>query len=839
MMFVSAPAEAWQKETLQRVTDTLLGKETTGVAAWGRWSEEERKFFRRVDHALGRNQHLKGMIYSEIALDSNLYNAGKVEAMTSWWARFGGRWQDPYYGMPADIIAHRYRMAVTDAILATNLTNHTAMTIAQELTANPQWAREHHPAAHGMAMARIRDIRNVKATTMTLALRSVIEPLSNSPRVAVAYPVTLFWKLPALFSGFFFNKAVQILGLQAADAVVASFLHGRKKDPASLAASKLVRAIAGSKDPISETFDMSEVIESVDLADAFVKSGLTHASLLTLGAMMGGLGLSGEDDEDRRRRRAAEIQGVAMLYDPTDIVNDFRNKDVVYLDNVPLLSELFKIPGEDGRSMATMNWILKQFISPIIGMERFYNTGNLMEILWGFQDAIGDMPLINAMRWDDAAKAFAELSSMSEQTLREGGPDAMPQAYSYLLNGVLMLERMLLESSFANSLYVGWDKYDRDPYALPDRDESGNIVRNRLGLPDRTGALQEFVGEDGGVGTGYKSRDWWDAQIHSLTENRATLALLGELGGLFTGFEGDYLRGDMPVKERTIKFEGMSYDAADAVVRAIWKGGADPKDLNLQGFYLSFEMRQELTAKFREEILQESLALYGGNEYKANMRVKEIWEGPWDNPAIPGLYEIIWSKGRYEGSINSKQSARYYQLNTTYVMGPDGKPWATGVSRNMLQTLAGFAPLHGFEAGTIGGMGVDGVINSVDAGRDINTGYRSLEKVEESFEVPSAEDAAKEADEKNAAANKSSGWRDFGSNWSNFGRRSGWRNFGRRSGGGGGGGGSFQRLQAPERQQSPYANDIQNVNMTNPIIRRASIRRERIESQRGRLKPWQ
>ena len=839
MMFVSAPAEAWQKETLQRVTDTLLGKETTGVAAWGRWSEEERKFFRRVDHALGRNQHLKGMIYSEIALDSNLYNAGKVEAMTSWWARFGGRWQDPYYGMPADIIAHRYRMAVTDAILATNLTNHTAMTIAQELTANPQWAREHHPAAHGMAMARIRDIRNVKATTMTLALRSVIEPLSNSPRVAVAYPVTLFGKLPALFSGFFFNKAVQILGLQAADAVVASFLHGRKKDPASLAASKLVRAIAGSKDPISETFDMSEVIESVDLADAFVKSGLTHSGLLTLGAMMGGLGLSGEDDEDRRRRRAAEIQGVAMLYDPTDIVNDFRNKDVVYLDNVPLLSELFKIPGEDGRSMATMNWILKQFISPIIGMERFYNTGNLMEILWGFQDAIGDMPLINAMRWDDAAKAFAELSSMSEQTLREGGPDAMPQAYSYLLNGVLMLERMLLESSFANSLYVGWDKYDRDPYALPDRDESGNIVRNRLGLPNRTEALQEFVGEDGGVGTGYKNRDWWDAQIHSLTENRATLALLGELGGLFTGFEGDYLRGNMPVKERTIKFEGMSYDAADAVVRAIWKGGADPKDLNLQGFYLSFEMRQELTAKFREEILQESLALYGGNEYKANMRVKEIWEGPWDNPAVPGLYEIIWSKGRYEGSINSKQSARYYQLNTTYVMGPDGKPWATGVSRNMLQTLAGFAPLHGFEAGTIGGMGVDGVINSVDAGRDINTGYRSLEKVEESFEVPSAEDAAKEADEKNAAANKSSGWRDFGSNWRNFGRRSGWRNFGSRSGGGGGGGGSFQRLQAPERQQSPYANDIQNVNMTNPIIRRASIRRERIESQRGRLKPWQ
>ena len=65
----------------------------------------------------------------------------------------------------------------------------------------------------------------------------------------------------------------------------------------------------------------------------------------------------------------------------------------------------------------------------------------------------------------------------------------------------------------------------------------------------------------------------------------------------------------------------------------------------------------------------------------------------------------------------------------------------------------------------------------------------------------------------------------------------GWRNFGRRSGGGGGG--SSIRINTPERQQVPYANDIDNINMTNPILRRASIRRERIDSQKGRLKPWQ
>ena len=37
----------------------------------------------------------------------------------------------------------------------------------------------------------------------------------------------------------------------------------------------------------------------------------------------------------------------------------------------------------------------------------------------------------------------------------------------------------------------------------------------------------------------------------------------------------------------------------------------------------------------------------------------------------------------------------------------------------------------------------------------------------------------------------------------------------------------------------PYANSAQNVNASNPIIRRATIRRERSDSEKGRLKPWQ
>lgn len=58
-------------------------------------------------------------------------------------------------------------------------------------------------------------------------------------------------------------------------------------------------------------------------------------------------------------------------------------------------------------------------------------------------------------------------------------------------------------------------------------------------------------------------------------------------------------------------------------------------------------------------------------------------------------------------------------------------------------------------------------------------------------------------------------------------------------GGGSGGSGSFTKLQAPERQQAPYANDVDNINVSNPLLCRASIRREKIDSEKGRIKPWQ
>ena len=134
---------------------------------------------------------------------------------------------------------------------------------------------------------------------------------------------------------------------------------------------------------------MSQVIESVDLTKSFVQSGISLTALFAGGMLAGGLGLAGEDDEERRRRRAAKLQGYQYIYDPRQIENDFRNEDAIFLDNLPFgLSSLFAGFGvttgdsESGyRKMGNLHWMLKQFVSPIMGMERFFQTGDWRQIM--------------------------------------------------------------------------------------------------------------------------------------------------------------------------------------------------------------------------------------------------------------------------------------------------------------------------------------------------------------------------------------------------------------------------------------------------------------------------
>ena len=132
--------------------------------------------------------------------------------------------------------------------------------------------------------------------------------------------------------------------------------------------------------------------------------------------MAGGLGLSGEDDETKKRRKMAELQGVPFMYDPRSIVNDIRNADAVFLDWLPSnLGHFFQVTdasSPDGaRDMVQMNWMFRQFFSPIIGMEKFFETGDFRQVYWGYEDALKSFPLINTMGWQDAVEVSGEFAS--------------------------------------------------------------------------------------------------------------------------------------------------------------------------------------------------------------------------------------------------------------------------------------------------------------------------------------------------------------------------------------------------------------------------------------------
>ena len=835
MLFFGAPVEAHIQELLERASNIITGDATIGAGgAANGVTAEARTGYRLLYQALGSNAAFKSLVHAEYAMHSVLMNAGPTEAATWRLAKLGGKWQDPYYGMRADAIARRYVESAARFLRSTGQTNVTGEMVARRLSTNPNWLRDQNMAAHQAAMATLLNLKNVKPTVASLAWRGIVDPLSENPRLLPNMFGNLVLKLPFMFAGYTMNKAVQILGLQAWDQAAALFLHGRK-NPIFGRMQALMR---GTEYNDEDTIDMSHVIETLDLTNAVVKSGLTHTGLFAMGLMAGGLGLSGEDEEDRRRRKAAMYQGFAYLYDPRDIVNDFRNADALYLDWLPFdLDEFFRVTDDENagaHSMASMNWIVKSVLSPIIGMERFYNTGNPYELMWAFKDAFYSMPLVNTMLFDDAVQVNAELAQAAadaeavDSQAPAASPSSLPNAFDFLIKGMMNYERMLLESSFINQLYIASDKYDRDAWVLPEKDENGKLVTNRLGIVQGTGALTQRIDpETGEVVQAYKGRDNWDATLHGYTENRGTLALLSNL---FTGFSGGYLRNEMAVKTRKITKDTLSIEEAEAEVWGLWKGSKSFESPNMEGVFIPFNQRQELQGRLMARLKQDGVDR-GLSEYQADKRMKRLWYGSSDNPTAVALKDIVWSD-----KISYKQSDKYYQLNTTYVLGPDGNVWATGISRNFLTNLAGIAPLQRYYVGDVGGMGIDSRLNSTDDVRGINTGMRALEKVDESFEIPVEE----QSQGYQQAAYTPYQWQNYGGYG---GYRRGYGGYGgyrrRRGGGGGGGGGGSTRLYAPQDSIIPYANDIPNISSANPIFRRASIRRERVDSQRGRLKQWQ
>ena len=958
-LYVSMGPEQWVRGTLDRAANLLTGQATVGVTAGlaaqaglSRFSPEQLGKLTRLYEQLGQRRDFKQMVYGDLMfLRPHEPGVGRIERWLENYAKFGSKMQDPTWGMRATTLARRYLEAAMQHIDA--MPTESTLTpdrLVAELTTDPQFLKTHFPEVHQSAMNSIAQLRSLKQTTASSMLKGIYEPFSTSTHSSVNFLGNVLLKMPLIFSGYAMNVLTTITGLQGLDAVVAASLHGRQKGlpffPNTLIgrAQAAVEGVEFDEQKHGE-FDMSSVMDGIDLSRAFIRGGLTHTALFMFGMAAGGLGLSGEDDETKKRRRLAKLQGAGFIYDPRALENDFRNQDAVFMDWLPFGSQWWGVGKDvdgDYRSIGQLHWTLKQFVSPLLGFERFYETGDFRQVTWGFQDAIGSFPLINSLMWHDAMATANEFTAMAnDEAGKPGGPANMVHSSMLLTNAVGVYERMLFENAFVNQLYSSFDRYDRDPYKLPLRDSDGTLQRDIEGnareqnlsveqylAANRDQLTREIAGgkwegalyvdpDTGEVKQGYMTRDANSARLHALTENRATMAFAMSL---FTGLgESDYFRKNMPIKTREIEKPQITQDQAEAAIRSLaqatsggqpaltrdeltylikgqaikgkdwdtWnnadalaaegmkhmtvdpmsildahgrevlteagargifkglaKGSVKLDSQSLQGIYIPFEMRESIQKKWMSELIQEGVDM-GLDQTKATSRMKRMWYGPTDDPTIQGLGDILWHK-----DISYSGKAVYNQLNTTYVMGPDGMPWATGFTRDGLMGALGLKPVKRAYVSEQGATGNDGRLNTTDLVNGMNTGLRGLELVDDSRYVPTDVEIGKSIEQaiKDAAKQDYTPFKPYSSSGSGGGGYGGYRKFGHYSGyrrrhyggGGYGGGGSyFTKMYALPHGTSTYANNIPFINTSNPLIRRGDVRRERVWSERGRLKQWQ
>jgi hypothetical protein len=910
-LWTSALLEVSIRNVLDDMGNLLTGESTGGVAraaaksGAGNWlarygieqvyTLEDMERFHDLYKVLGQRADFTSMIYRDLMyLRSHhpQHAIGRVERATEGFAAIASRMQDPTYGIPANRLARIYIEAVLQHINAQPTLNPlSADTLVAEMHRDPTFLKERYPQAHQAGTNAVAQVRSLKQTPLSMVVRKIYEPLASSDKAAVNLFGNLVLKMPLMFAGYGMNVATTITGMQGVSDTVAMFLDGRKK---------FWRKHADPSDKAAYV-DMSQVIEGIDLSRSIVRSGITLTSLFQMGLIAGGLGLSGEDDETKRRRRAAELQGAGFLYDPRKLENDFRNADAIFLDWLPApLQSMFQVkPGAEGqRPMVQLHWMLNQFVSPIQGFERFYETGDLRQIYWGFQSAINSFPLINTTTFSDIVQTSQQLAQAAADADQEGTVEGTQKASRLLSSIVWSYERMLLENSFVNTLYVGMDDFDRDPFVLPAINETGDQLVDAQGNPLETSDLVSYVDEDGNVRQGYRSRTIDDAQVRVMTENRFTAALVGSLFTGLTGggnpMESDLFRSNMAVKTRkftkpdsrqledgtfvdmetlakgaivdtlmdaggvqslsleeaekaarsdmydaTGEYYGndkqirqvalskmdeagreiLTKDGARAIYDGLYGGSVTMHDASLNGIYITTDMRNEIQKEWMNELIQQGVDM-GLMESQAKSRFYRLWYG---QDGGPGIRDLLWSK-----EISSSQTVEYQQLNTTYIMGPDGKPWATGFTRTKLLGALGLAPLQKPHVPQGDRMGTDARGNSVDYIMGMNLGLRAL--------TPIDEQPPGEADDLESAMKSS---------YKPSGTKKGYSGgYSRRGYGGGGGyysGGyaNFTRMYPLPGMRTPYGNDIPFINTSNPLLRRADIRRERVWSERGRLKQWQ
>ena len=871
---VGAILEGWQQNVLENATNLLAGNDSSSILVRqvqdtvnkaglslriSPYSVDELKVFRRTDHVLGSNSDFKGMVGSEFKMDVN--NATLADRATGWWAKFAGRVQDPYWGMSQRKVANIYRSAAMRGIQESGYnTSIDPVQMSYELMRDPLWLKKNHRDLHEFGMRAIANMKNVRKPVMSIAWQSMITPLTTSSNIGVQTLSTVGLQWPMMFLNYGANRAMQLTGLQGADHLLATFLTGKERGFVFKGIRRGVQAIAG-KDAAqyneSEVYDFREALEGFDAGHAMLKGNISLTMTLMAALATQSLNLLGEDEEDRKRRQRARYQGAAYLYDPLALEQDFRNRDTIYLDNIPILSDIFRVTeGDDkGRSMAQMNFLSKGLLSPMLGVTRFLESGNPMDIVGGFEDAVSAIPLLNTSGWNDAVQNFSALMKDAQDTAAKGGDDSEKDAVNKFIDGLFTLERFMFENAFINELYQGMDKYDRDNYAKPLLNADGEYDLNNVSqtIQPTDNLVEVRDPETGEIKQVFDKYDSYEAQVRGYTERYFTAGLVGKIVDMVIPGKQGLWRYDQVVKQRTFKKEEYTVKEGYAMVTALM-AGIPPEDMALPNGelnrdkislkFLTYESRREIQAILLNETEQAAINA-GLNKYEVDQSVRRLRYGDPKDPSTIGWNNILWGRYEWEGVIPLKENVTYNQRNTNYVKGPDGKFYAGGVQKGLAETLLAFSGLRRYSTAKDSNLGTDQVLNNVDTVAGINTGLRNLERITTDEPLLSPEETGeKTPDKKEDDDDKNGrGWKNYGRRgWKNYGGggRRGWRNFGRGGRrGGGGGGGSFSRLDAPADNRQPYGQAISGQSLDNVTVRRASIRRERTDSEKGRLRPWQ
>lgn len=723
--------------------------------------------------------------------------------------------------------------------------------VLERLAYDPLWVQKEFPEVHKGAIQQINDLRGVQPTVISHGVDAFLHPMTSSPNALVNLSSNLLLRMPLMFSKYAANFMLTATGLRGVDTLVALGLDGRQKPNLFTRGMAVLRKGERDTTPI----DMRDVVGNLDAMDAVISMGVTHSQLFLAGTILQGLGLSGEDEEEKRLRRQAEMLGAFRMLDPSDLENDFRNYGALSLDFLPApIRQIFATTDDEGnkRAIVDLHWTMKQVLMPMFGMERFFETGDYRHVWWGFTEAIGSMPLINSMMFNRGLDMAEELTKAAHDAGVDGGPESLTDTFGFLSTATAYFQNMLMESAFLNSIYVGLDPFDRNPYIHPLRDSDGDLQRDVEGTVrgldsqrrlsdafDRKGVgLTSFVDDEGNVREGYLRPMGAMTRMRVLSENRLGMAILSSIFTKLSG-QGSNFRYSMPVVER--KFDKPERSAAEqqAIVLGVLRSNPDflkfftsgaEEDATLEEQALTASMMNFIEEKYSGlgedtayDLFQAivdghmpagSEAIQGAYvSVETRLNIQERWleeltqeavdlglsetvakklaKKAWYGPndgSAPGIADILWDYNL----IPVDRQVRYQQLNTTYQPGVDGTMWARGFKRPGVMSAFGIAPLQRAYNTSDQGSSLDSNLNVADTLLGLNTGMRGLRRTSASWDIPTdveiADAIAKAIEDLDSKSFTPGGYGGY--------RRRGYS----RRGGGGGRGGYAQRPNLPYGQ---------------------------------------